>query len=125
MHNSGPDPQMVQKGKELCEDLLANVKEQYEEFKARPPRNFGGSGGYGDRSHNSGGYGERSHGSGGYQGYNRNNGYSNSPAPVAEVATASPPAASGNTPGAADYAAQYAQYYGTSDPYAAYGGYAA
>jgi hypothetical protein len=25
---------------------------------------------------------------------------------------------------AADYAAQYAQYYGTADPYAAYGGYA-
>ena len=30
---SGPDPVEVQKAKELCEDLLKNVREQYEEFK--------------------------------------------------------------------------------------------
>lgn len=31
--------------------------------------------------------------------------------------------ATSQTPGAQDYAAQYAQYYGGADPYAAYGGY--
>lgn len=110
---------MVEKAKELCEDLLGNVKEQYEEFKNRPPRSYGGQGGYG----------ERSHGSNSYQGHHHHNnssGYNNSPAPVTPSAASPPPAASG-APGAADYAAQYAQYYGTgaADPYAAYGGYAA
>ncbi|KAK0612874.1 hypothetical protein B0T17DRAFT_541987 [Bombardia bombarda] len=146
LHVAGPDPAMVEKAKELCEDLVNNVKEQYEEFKSRPPRSYGGGGG--------GGYGgERSNSNsgGGYQGYNggdrnrdgghhgnnrhhdrggnsNNNSYSNSPtpmAPVAAAAVASP--LSATTPGAtADYAAQYAQYYGgQQDPYAAYGGYQA
>ena len=107
---------MVQKAKELCEDLLANVQEQYEEFKSRPPRNYGGSGGYSDR--------HGSH-SGSYQGYG---GY-NSPAPGAGNSASPPPGASG-TPSTTDYS-QYAQYYANAgagangqDPYAAYGGYA-
>ncbi|GAB1313033.1 hypothetical protein MFIFM68171_03243 [Madurella fahalii] len=117
LHVAGPDPKMVEKAKELCEDLLANVREQYEEFKSRPPRNYGG-GGYGGRG-----------GGDSYHGYNRDShhqnsshSYSNSPAPGAASAT---PPSSTNTPApAVDYAAQYAQYYGT-DPYAAYGGYQA
>jgi hypothetical protein len=123
LHVAGPDPNMVQKAKELCEDLLSNVREQYEEFKSRPPRNYGGGGG-------GGGYGGRGGGDS-YQGYNRdshhhnnNHSYSNSPAPGAG-ASATPPASTGTPTSAADYAAQYAQYYGTADPYAAYGGYQA
>lgn len=121
---------MVEKAKELCEDLIANVKEQYEEFKSRPPRyggdRYGGDrhggdrhggdryNGGGDRNHSHGG----SHGGsyGGYGGYGANTGgAANSPAPAAGVSSPT---------NAADYAAQYAQYYGTTDPYAAYGGYA-
>ncbi len=110
---------MVEKAKELCEDLLTNVREAYEEFKARPPRSFGG--GYGDRPRE-----------GSYQGYNRDNHHQNNQggngynggATHGAGSTASP--TPGNASGAADYAAQYAQYYGgAADPYAAYGGYEA
>ncbi|KAJ4859137.1 hypothetical protein T069G_07404 [Trichoderma breve] len=48
LHVTGPDPNMVTKAKELCEDLIANVKEQYEEFRARPPRYNNDRGGYAD-----------------------------------------------------------------------------
>lgn len=133
LHVAGPDPKEVQHAKELCEDLLANVREQYEEFKARGPQNrgygdrgpstgYGGQSGYGDRQgpDRSNSYG----GGGGYGGYN-------SPAPAASSVMSPPGAAPGSAspaPGA-DYAAQYAQYqqqYGAgADPYAAYGGYAA
>ncbi|KAL5324334.1 hypothetical protein ACEPPN_008879 [Leptodophora sp. 'Broadleaf-Isolate-01'] len=139
LHVAGPDPNEVQKAKELCEDLLKNVREQYEEFKNRPQpqRGYGGSTGYGgergygdrapDRSHSYGGR-DRDNG-GGYGG----GGYINSPAPQSGGAmsptTPSAPGA-GSPTAAADYAAQYAQYYaaqgqGGQDPYAAYGGYAA
>ncbi|TXC07164.1 hypothetical protein FocTR4_00003077 [Fusarium oxysporum f. sp. cubense] len=129
LHVTGPDPNMVAKAKELCEDLIANVKEQYEEFKSRPPRyggdryggdRYGGDryNGGSDRNHSHGGSHGASHGSyggSGYGGYGSNpGGASNSPAPAGV-----------NSPtNAADYAAQYAQYYGGADPYAAYGGYA-
>lgn len=126
---SGPDPRMVEKGKELCEDLIENVKEQYEEFKNRPPRHHHDRGGYGgDRGGYGGGgggdhYRGRGHGDSSNSPYGRYNseGPSRSPAPGA---------AGTNSPAnAADYAAQYAQYYGQAgangaDPYAAYGGYA-
>lgn len=133
---------MVAEAKKLCEDLIENVKEQYEKHKERPPRYGGGhrDGGYGgggrDGSYrggrddnyrggrDDGGYGghDRGHsGGGGYGGYNRygshDAGSNNSPAPAG---VNSPSAAAGAT----DYAAQYAQYYGGQDPYAAYGGYA-
>ncbi|KAL2015737.1 hypothetical protein VTK56DRAFT_4884 [Thermocarpiscus australiensis] len=118
LHVAGPDPKMVEKAKELCEDLLANVREQYEEFKSRPPRNYGG-----------GGYGGRGGGGDSYHAYNRDShhqnsshSYTNSPAPGAT--SVSPPPSTNTPASAADYAAQYAQYYGT-DPYAAYGGYQA
>ncbi|KAI0972857.1 hypothetical protein F4678DRAFT_459713 [Xylaria arbuscula] len=130
LHVAGPDPKMVEKAQELCEDLVGKVKEEYEEFKTRPPRQHygghgGGGGGYGDR------YGDRYSGdrhdrSGNRSGsYGGHGGYSNSPAPAGNVASPVPGGAS-NSPGANnDYAAQYAQYYGGQDPYAAYGGYAA
>ncbi|KAB5528176.1 hypothetical protein GE09DRAFT_1178036 [Coniochaeta sp. 2T2.1] len=72
LHVAGPDPKMVEKAKELCEDLLANVKEQYEEFKSRPPRTYGDRGSYGgDR----GGYGgDRQHGDRGSYGGDRGGG---------------------------------------------------
>ncbi|KAK1754303.1 KH domain-containing protein [Echria macrotheca] len=121
LHVTGPDAKMVEKAKELCEDLLANVREQYEEFKARPPRGYGGSGGYGDRSHG--------HGGSSYQSYNndyRSQGNSyNSPTTAAVTSAVSPTAAASTPASATDYAAQYAQYYGGADPYAAYGGYQA
>lgn len=110
---SGPDPNEVQKAKELCEDLLKNVREQYEEFKARPPqRSFGNNTGYGGER----GYGDRAPDrSRSYGGYN--NDYK-SPAPN------TPNAGSPTTP--ADYTGAYAQSYAAgTDPYAAYGGYEA
>ncbi|KAK3321155.1 hypothetical protein B0T19DRAFT_444934 [Cercophora scortea] len=143
LHVAGPDANMVEKAKELCEDLLNNVREQYEEFKSRPPRSYGGGGGGGGGGGDRGGYGgERNHDrSGSYQGYNNNasshhhhqsanNSSYNSPNPgaaPAAAATATPPTSAANPAAATDYAAQYAQYYGAGavDPYAAYGGYAA
>ncbi|KAM7200545.1 hypothetical protein V8F20_005276 [Naviculisporaceae sp. PSN 640] len=138
LHVAAPDEKMVEHAKELCNDLITEVKKQYEHFKSRPPRNYNGGGGYGDRN-----YGDRGHGnSNSYQGYDnnrrhdnhhqgRNNNYSNSysPAPPA-ASSASPPETPGTTAAAtgSDYnAAQYAQYTaaGGADPYAAYGGYAA
>lgn len=137
LHVAGPDPKMVDKAKELCEDLIANVKEQYEEFKSRPPRQhygghgdggggrggYGGERSYGERSYGGDRYGDRQgSGSGSYGGYS---GYNNSPNPAANSASPAPPG-QGSPPNAnSDYAAQYAQYYGGQDPYAAYGGYAA
>jgi hypothetical protein len=126
---SGPDPKEVQRAKELCFDLLANVREQYEEFKSRPPQR-----GYGDRAPGAGYAGQGGHGD--RQASDRSNpygGYSgtyNSPAPHAPHGGAMSPPGTG-APGTGppttgtDYSAQYAQYYGGQDPYAAYGGYAA
>ncbi|KAK3386964.1 hypothetical protein B0H63DRAFT_144121 [Podospora didyma] len=106
LHVTGPDPAMVQKAKELCNDLLDNVREQYEEAKALPPRSYGRGYG-GDRPHNN----SYNH-SGGYQGYNNSNSNQHY----------------GSNSGYQTPTAQYAQYYastGAADPYAAYGGYAA
>ncbi|KAI1825408.1 hypothetical protein F4861DRAFT_538092 [Xylaria intraflava] len=138
LHVAGPDPKMVEKAKDLCEDLVGKVREEYEEFKTRPPRQHygghGGGGGYGDR------YGDRYNdryndrydrsgnrsgsgsGSGSYGGHG---GYGNSPAPAVNAASTAPGGASSPPVANNDYAAQYAQYYGGQDPYAAYGGYAA
>ncbi|KAG0652029.1 Pre-mRNA splicing factor khdc4 [Hyphodiscus hymeniophilus] len=113
LHVAGPDPNEVQKAKELCEDLLKNVREQYEEFKSRPPPQRG--------------YGTQSTGYGGERGYGDRAPDRSSPNTILSPTTPSAPGAA--SPGAgADYAAQYAQYYaanGQADPYAAYGGYAA
>ncbi|KAJ5502220.1 K Homology domain type 1 [Penicillium fimorum] len=126
LHVAGPDANDVQQAKELCEDLLTNVKEQYQRFKENPPQhNYGGygnrGGDRGDRYQGGGGGGGGGGGyGGGYNNRQQHNTSSASPAGQA-AAVASPGAAA--TPTAADYSAQYAQYYGTSDPYAAYGGY--
>lgn len=126
LHVAGPDPAEVKRAKQLCLELLDNVKQQYEEFKARPPHQrigfggdnrgaYGGSNGYGgDRqSDRSNSYG------GGYGGYN-------SPAPPTPGAGQMSPN-NAKTDAEAAYAAQYAQYYAQNggDPYAAYGGYEA
>ncbi|KAJ5373361.1 K Homology domain type 1 [Penicillium concentricum] len=130
LHVAGPDANDVQQAKELCEDLLTNVKEQYQRFKENPPQhNYGG---YGNRGGDRGDRGDRYQGGGGggggggygggYNNRQQHNTSSASPAgQAAAAAVASPGAAA--TPTAADYSAQYAQYYGTADPYAAYGGY--
>lgn len=126
LHVAGPDPNEVQRAKELCLDLLENVKGQYEEFKSRPPpqRGYGGGTGYlGDR-----GYGDRQERTNAYgSGYG---GYGNLATPNTSGGAMSPGTAPGAAPStaAADYSAQVAQYYasqGQADPYAAYGGYAA
>ncbi|KAL4878542.1 hypothetical protein BJY04DRAFT_221043 [Aspergillus karnatakaensis] len=113
LHVAGPDPNEVQNAKELCEDLLANVREQYQRFKENPPQhNYGGYGQRGGDRHNNYGGG---YGSGGYGSQHQQQ--------QTPSATDSP--SGQGTPGAtsaADYSAQYAQYYG-ADPYAAYGGY--
>lgn len=118
---SGREESMVEKGKELCEDLIDNVKQQYEEFKNRPPRGYGGGGGhrgsYGDHGGASRGDSYQPYGGNGY----RSEGRSASP----RAALGASPTAAATPASAADYAAQYAQYYGGQDPYAAYGGYAA
>ncbi|KAJ5485013.1 hypothetical protein N7539_005001 [Penicillium diatomitis] len=122
LHVAGPDPNDVQAAKELCEDLLANVREQYQNFKDNPPqhsyggyRGGGGGGGGGDRYHG----GDRGGGGGYRDRYNdRHQQHQHqSPAP-----SASPVDPAASAAGGADYSA-YAQYYGTADPYAAYGGY--
>ncbi|KAI9731785.1 MAG: hypothetical protein M1834_004574 [Cirrosporium novae-zelandiae] len=123
LHVAGPDPKEVQHAKELCEDLLGNVREQYERFKEQPPpQHFGSNSGYGGGY--GGGYGrnDRSSSYGGYQGYG-----AGSPTSATMSPATQPPGTPAAAPGAAgspvDYSAQYAQYYAGQDPYAAYGGY--
>ncbi|KAL8753255.1 MAG: hypothetical protein Q9184_005480 [Pyrenodesmia sp. 2 TL-2023] len=118
LHVAGPDPKEVQHARELCEDLLGNVKEQYERFKENPPqRSYGGYGGQ-DNRQQQGGYSTANP----YGTYGSGGG-AQSPAAPSAAATPGPPGASSPT----DYTAQYAAYYASQpggDPYAAYGGYA-
>ncbi|KAI9889883.1 MAG: hypothetical protein M1814_004718 [Vezdaea aestivalis] len=115
LHVAGPDAKEVQRAKELCEDLIQNVKQQHQNFKERPPQQYGGGGGgYG----NSGGQRRDQGGYGGYGGY----GNAQSSAPSTMSPTTAPP----GVPGAAGSSDYYSQYYGGAggqDPYAAYGGY--
>ncbi|KAL8930205.1 MAG: hypothetical protein Q9208_000822 [Pyrenodesmia sp. 3 TL-2023] len=118
LHVAGPDPKEVQHARELCEDLLGNVKEQYERFRENPPqRSYGGYGGQ-DNRQQQGGYSTANP----YGTYGSGGG-AQSPATPSTAATPGPPGASSST----DYTAQYAAYYASQpggDPYAAYGGYA-
>ncbi|KAI4234034.1 MAG: hypothetical protein LQ349_004040 [Xanthoria aureola] len=113
LHVAGPDPKEVERARELCEDLLSNVKEQYERFKENPPqRNYGG-----------GGYGQDNRQQGGYSTQNPYGTYGAQTPTTPSSATPGPPGAASPT----DYTAQYAAYYASQpggDPYAAYGGYA-
>ncbi|MCJ1287062.1 hypothetical protein MMC26_006410 [Xylographa opegraphella] len=112
LHVAGPDPKEVQRAKELCEDLLANVKEQHQKFKENPPQQRGyGQGGYGQGDRQ--GYG--SYGGGYGAGYGGTPGYGSAQSPASQA----PP----GTPGAPG-AASPTTAYGSEDPYAAYGGYA-
>ena len=121
----GPDPNEVQKAKELCLSLLENVREQYHRFKENPPQRAGF--GY-DRqqpptpSNPYGGYGQQSSGYGSSS-YGQSQSPTTPSAPPGTSGTSGPPGVSSPGAAATDYAAQYAQYYGGQDPYAAYGGY--
>jgi hypothetical protein len=109
LHVAGPDADMVKRAKELCMDLLENVKQEYEKFKERGAQHRNNSNNHGHHNNNNN--------NGGQGGYGQGQNYG-----AAAVAAPQSPteAASG------DYAAQYAQYYGgAADPYAAYGGYEA
>ncbi|KND94540.1 Uncharacterized protein C30D11.14c [Tolypocladium ophioglossoides CBS 100239] len=107
----------------VTQDLIANVKEQYEDWKTRPPRHHD-RGGYGGDSYRGG----RSHDNSSYSSYGRQ-GADQATAPGSSSASVANTAAT-----TADWS-QYAQYYASanananangaaSDPYAAYGGYA-
>jgi len=120
LHVAGPDPDMVKRAKELCLDLLENVKQEYEKFKERGAQNRGyggGGGGYGDRN-DRGGYNN------GYNGQHSHQSGYGAQSPTAHAPDGATPT-SATDYASADYAAQYAQYYGQggADPYAAYGGY--
>ncbi|KAF4314540.1 K-like protein [Botryosphaeria dothidea] len=128
LHVAGPNADDVQKAKELCEDLLANVRSQYEQFKERgPSRRYGD----GDRYSGGGRNGSRqdSYGSGygGNSSYGGASSYGNQQSPPGYGSAMSPTSAT--TPAtpstaASDPYAAYAQYYAAGgDPYAAYGGY--
>ncbi|MCJ1336807.1 hypothetical protein MMC09_002085 [Bachmanniomyces sp. S44760] len=119
LHVAGPDPKEVIRAKELCDDLLANVKEQYLNFKANPPqRSYGQGGGYGQREGQGQGQGQNQ-GYGGYGGYGQ--GYGSAQSPTSQA----PPGTPAGAPGAGSPTTDYSQYYsGGQDPYAAYGGYA-
>ncbi|CAG8883758.1 unnamed protein product [Penicillium nalgiovense] len=90
LHVAGPDANDVQQAKGLCEDLLTNVKEQYQRFKENPPQhNYGGYRG-GDR----GDRGDRYQGGGGGGGYgggynNRQQHNTSSASPAGQAAAAS------------------------------------
>ncbi|KAL9004865.1 MAG: hypothetical protein Q9188_002326 [Gyalolechia gomerana] len=114
LHVAGPDPKEVQHARELCEDLLANVKEQYDRFKENPPQRSYGGGNYNQDPRQQSYTTQHPYGTYGQQ----------SPATPSASATPGPPGASSPT---TDYTAQYAQYYASQpggDPYAAWGGYA-
>lgn len=121
---SGPDPAMVEKAKELCDDLMINVKEQYDEFKARPPR-FSDRGGYHGGDRYRGGH-DRHHHDRGHHHHNHSSYSGYAAEPRAAPPTPNTAAQATDTTGhnLADYQAAYAQYYGGNDPYAAYGGFA-
>ncbi|KZZ98438.1 KH domain protein [Moelleriella libera RCEF 2490] len=124
LHVAGPDAEMVEKGKSLCEDLVANVKQQYEEFKSRPPR-YNDRGGHhgGDRYR---GGSDRHHYDRGHSSYSGGGGGGGGGYGSEHHTSTHSPAQGTDSPGqnAVDYSAAYAQYYGGADPYAAYGGYA-
>jgi hypothetical protein len=116
LHVAGPDPREVQRAKELCEDLLGNVKVQYQHFKENPPqqRSHGGAG-YGQGGDRSA-YGAYNNAYGGYGGTSTP-GYGSVQSPT----TPGPPGAV-SAPGAQGAGSPTTDY--GADPYAAYGGYA-
>lgn len=103
---------MVAEAKKLCESLLDNVREQYIRFKENPPQQRA--------------YGYQQGGGGNDRQPSYANAYGSYPGVQSPTSATAAPAAPPGPPGASsptDYSAQYAAYYGSSDPYAAYGGY--
>lgn len=113
-----PDAAMVEKAKGLCEDLLNNVRQQWQRHKDNPPpRNDrhgsqgGYGGGYGAGYGSSYGSGYGSNNSGGYAGYNSSYG-SGSPANAAQSPTIAPGTSTAVDSGSQqDYSAQWAAYF--------------
>ncbi|KAJ6264299.1 hypothetical protein Dda_0444 [Drechslerella dactyloides] len=152
LHVTGPDPKEVQHAKELCEDLVKSVTDQYELFKANPPPPRYGSYGvnHGGHHHN---HHHNNHHQSQQQQYGQHQNYSSHsqqpppppppppsgpsddtppppPPPGASASPTSTVAAPGAASSASDYSAQTQAYnpyaaYGQADPYAAYGGYQA
>ena len=145
--HSGPDPNEVQRAKQLCLELLEAVKTSYEAFKERGPRGGGGYGGggsgggrYNDDGQGGGGYhhqrGDRN-GSGSYGGGGGNGQYGGggggygqqSAGGYGTGAAQSPQAAQAPAVDPAEQQRQVAAwtaYYAANpheDPYAQYGGY--
>jgi hypothetical protein len=116
--HSGPDPNEVKRAKELCEDLITSVRQQYEEHKSQPqPARFPGYGGQTPNVYMPSMSGQTQSGSP----------TPVNPGPPSGSQPPPPPPASASPPGTdatSAYANPYATYYG-SDPYAAYGGYQA
>lgn len=113
---------MVQRAKELCLDLLDNVKQQYEQFKERGPRER--PGGYGNGYGNRGDRGDRNDRGERYSNH-RDNNYSQGYNTRQAIGQASPGTTAEPTGDAAATQEWINQYYGGQDPYAAYGGYEA
>ncbi|KAF3123430.1 hypothetical protein TWF703_000906 [Orbilia oligospora] len=154
LHVTGPDPKEVQHAKELCEDLVKSVTDQYEQYKANPtpPRygNYGtghggGGGGGGGHHHNHHNHQGQQHHYGQHHNYGSHMQQSPPPPPPPGPSSDTPPpppppgdpsspqvaaATPVTAPSTTDYSAQAQQYnpyaaYGQADPYAAYGGYQA
>ncbi|EPS37049.1 hypothetical protein H072_9342 [Dactylellina haptotyla CBS 200.50] len=147
LHVTGPDPKEVQHAKELCEDLVKSVTEQYEQFKAHPsPARYGNYGGNHASHHHHHSHQSQQPHYGQHQGYGSHSqqsppppppppsGPSNEPPPPPPPGDETSPQPStpnpGTTSAAVEFSSQAQQYnpytaYGQADPYAAYGGYQA
>ncbi|KAF2280619.1 uncharacterized protein EI97DRAFT_364082, partial [Westerdykella ornata] len=129
LHIAGPKPEGVAQAKQLCEELLAKVKADYQAFKERPPQHRFGSDDYSGRRYGDRGDRDRSQSYGYGAGYGGHGGLetpqaTHSPAPMAATAGMNSAAASGDwTAQYAHYAAYYAAH-PDQDPYAQYGGFA-
>ncbi|KAF2178089.1 hypothetical protein K469DRAFT_676214 [Zopfia rhizophila CBS 207.26] len=123
LHVAGPDPAMVKKARELCEDLLKNVKAEYEKFKERPQGNRYGHSGYSNGRAGYGGRGDRDRNNS--YGYGYGAGYGDHGASGGHGDVQSPVGAAGSPGQAGGYDAQQQWYAsnGGQDPYAVYGGY--
>lgn len=135
LHVAGPDPNEVKHARELCEDLLANVKEQYQQFKERGGQR-GGRGGYGGGGGDRGGDHYSGRGGGGYgqqqqqqqqpeQASYDDYGGANAVGGATPQADPNNPMAGMSYEQAIAQAEAYAPYYASQaggDPYAAYGG---
>lgn len=134
LHVAGPDPNEVKNARDLCEDLLGNVKTQYQAFKERGGQRGGyGRGGDGGGRGDHYGSGDRYGGRGGYDQQDQYGAQQQGYGAAAQLSTGA--AAVGADPTnpfagmtfeqAMQYGAYYGQQYAASglpDPYEQYGG---